>query len=301
MNLLITTNCNLSCPYCFSRPLQKGRSVREMTLPELETLLAGMDPHKTPVRLMGGEPTLHSQYREIIRLLKRRGFQVVVFTNGTREALHRTAPWLPDRVLLNLNDRSFYLPDQTRTIEENMAALGNRIELGYTVSQPGFDLDWHRSLIQGEGLQTTIRVGLAQPVIGGDNVYLAEDDLPEAHASVLLWAKRLKRYGIRLSLDCGFMRCLYDDEDIEAFIRAGAVLRFECSPAVDVGAGLQSWRCYAFSNQTACKWLDFTDQKACLDYFKESDATRLQQCSGCLHLESGWCQGGCKARALMQA
>lgn len=61
MNLLITTDCNLDCPYYFAGSLRKRQGGKEMTLPELETVLTVMYPERSPVRLMGGEPTLHSK------------------------------------------------------------------------------------------------------------------------------------------------------------------------------------------------------------------------------------------------
>ena len=72
MNLLITTDCNLACDYCFAGSLRQGHVEREMSLPELEQGLSYLDKDQHEVRLMGGEPTLHSQYAEILRSLKRR-------------------------------------------------------------------------------------------------------------------------------------------------------------------------------------------------------------------------------------
>jgi hypothetical protein len=235
-----------------------------------------------------------------LRSLKSRGYPVLVFTNGTQPVLHRTAPYLPDRILLNLNDWAFYSSSQSWAIRENMAALGNRIELGYTITHPDFELTWHRQAILDAGLQPTIRLGLAQPVISGDNDYLPDADLQKAHASVVLWAKQLSGDGIRLSLDCGFMRCHFTESDIEALIRAGTVLRFVCSPTIDVGPGLETWRCTAFTHQKGLNWADFIDQGAPRDWFAETVAGLKQACSHCQHRESGWCQGGCLARTLMQ-
>ena len=308
MNLLITTVCNLDCPYCFAGSLrkrkgsqQKGMGKREMSRAELDRVVSSLDPEVDPVRLMGGEPTLHSEYPEILRFLKMRGFQVVVFTNGTQSVLHQTAPFLPDRILLNLNARDFYPEFQIQTILENLILLGERVELGYTVTSPDFDLDWIRQLILAQGLQPRIRLGLAQPVLGGDNVYLPDADLPEAHAGVARWAKHLAGDGIRLSLDCGFMRCHFSEAELNDLIRAGTALRFDCSPAVDVGPGLETWRCYAFTQQKGLDGSDFKGEKACKEWFAQQEIMINPACTHCQHLRSGWCQGGCRARTIMKA
>lgn len=308
MNLLITTACNLNCPYCFAGSLRKRKGRQqsemgrhEMTRAELERIVSSLDPEVDPARLMGGEPTLHSEYPEFLRFLKMRGFQVVVFTNGTQPVLRQTAPYLPDRILLNLNDRDFYTEFQIMTILENIALLGERVELGYTITRPDFALDWHRQLILAQGLQPMIRLGLAQPVLGGDNVYLPDADLAEAHAGVAHWAKHLAEDGIRLSLDCGFMRCHFSEAALEDLIRAGTAPRFACSPAVDVGPGLETWRCYAFSQQKGFDWSDFGNDKTCTEWFAQQEMVFDSACTQCQHFKSGWCQGGCRARTMMHA
>ncbi len=94
-----------------------------MTLRELEWLLFNrMNPDVDEVRLMGGEPTLHSRYPEVMRLANKHGTIVTVFTNGTQAVLRQTGPNLPYRVLLNLNDWSFYSEGQQTEILNNLAA-----------------------------------------------------------------------------------------------------------------------------------------------------------------------------------
>lgn len=301
MNLLITTACNLQCPYCFAGPLRKQIGTTEMPWSEISRVLSSLDPEVDAIRLMGGEPTLHSAYPEVLQSLKNRGFQVVVFSNGTQPVLGQTVPNLPDKVLLNLNHREFYSAGQIMTIRENMAVLGDRIQLGYTITRPDFDLDWHRQLILAAGLQPNIRLGLAQPVIGGDNLILPDADLPAAHAAVVRWAGRLAEEGIHLSLDCGFMRCRFSESELEALIRAGTALRFECSPTVDVGPGLRVWRCYAFSHQGAAAFTNLADQGDLRAYFAQQGPPLSQTCAHCQHHLSGWCGGGCRARVQMRS
>ena len=95
MNILLTTACNLDCEYCFAQSLRERPRQQEMSLRELEWLLWNMDPDADEVRLMGGEPTLHSRYPEVMRLAISFGYVVTVFTNGTQAVLRQTAPDLP--------------------------------------------------------------------------------------------------------------------------------------------------------------------------------------------------------------
>jgi len=272
-----------------------------MTLSEVETILAFLDPERDAVRLMGGEPTLHSQYPQILNLIKRQGYQVVIFTNGLSSSLRCTYPNLPDRILLNLNDWSEYTLAQRKAIRANLSALSGQISLGYTIQQPDFDLSMHRRLILEQGLQPVIRLGLAQPVLGGDNIYLPDADLPAAHQSVVKWAKTLASDGIRLSMDCGFMRCMFDDADIEALVRGGTVLNFDCSPTLDVGPGLRVWRCFAFTSNPGVCWNNFENPEQMRAWFIKHDSSRENICGDCEFYVNGWCHGGCMARRAIQA
>lgn len=301
MNILLTTACNLDCDYCFAQSLRGRAGQREMMLRDLEWLLSQLDPDVDEVRLMGGEPTLHSRYVEALRIVKSRDFIATVFTNGTRPALRQTAPDLPDRVLLNLNDWLTYSAGQQAEILNNLSALGQRLSLGYTVTRPDFDLSTHRKLILDYGLKPVIRLGLAQPVIGGRNIYLADADLAAAHRAVADWASRLAVDGIRLNFDCGFRRCYFTDGQIEQLVRAGAALRFFCAPSLDVGPGLLAWRCYAFSAGPGVDLRQFGSLEQARDGFRRRDRYLDPACDSCRDHQSGWCQGGCLARQAIKA
>ncbi len=271
-----------------------------MTLTELQIILDALNPNENAIRLMGGEPTLHSQYPQILKLVKRRGSQAVVFTNGLQSILRETMPDLPDEILLNLNDWSTYTPGQQKAIQDNLSALGKRVGLGYTILNPSFDLSMHRKLILAYDLRPLIRLGLAQPVVGSDNVYLPNEDLYAVHQALVGWAKALSADGIRLSMDCGFTRCQYKEADIEALVRAGTVLNFDCTPTLDVGPGLKVWRCFAFSTTAGINWSEFENLEQMQTWFAAEDIKWRNFCEDCEHRLKGWCRGGCLARRVIR-
>jgi len=84
-NLIITTGCNLNCEYCFARETSRGfkPGKREMKMSSLDGILkflkkSGIDE----LRLLGGEPSLHSQFLSIIRYGLENGFNIRIFSNG---------------------------------------------------------------------------------------------------------------------------------------------------------------------------------------------------------------------------
>jgi MoaA/NifB/PqqE/SkfB family radical SAM enzyme len=301
MNILLTTACNLECGYCFAQSLKAQSGRQEMRLRDLEWLLFDyLDPRADEVRFLGGEPTLHSRYPEALRLAQSYGYFVTVFTNGTQAILRETAPDLPYQILLNLNDWQTYSEGQQAEIINNLAALGRRVSLGYTVTRPDFDLSTHQRLIREYGLKPMIRLGLAQPTIGGTNAFLANEDLPAAHRAIADWAVRLAPDSIRLNFDCGFMQCYYGEDEFAKLYRSGAVVRFFCAPALDVGPDLKAWRCYAFSGAPGVDLRRFRTIKEAEQWFERRDRYLRPECDSCRDHQSGFCDGGCLARQAIQ-
>ena len=87
----INEECNLTCPVCFadSSPLKtRNRSLAEVDA-MLETLVAS-EGNPDLVQISGGEPTIHPQIFEILRLCKTKPIRhVMLNTNGIRIARDR--------------------------------------------------------------------------------------------------------------------------------------------------------------------------------------------------------------------
>ncbi|NIA07346.1 MAG: radical SAM protein [Actinobacteria bacterium] len=86
----LTNRCNLRCPVCFANSAVTGK-VYEVNLEQVRQMLAmirSVKPAPAPcLQYSGGEPTLHSDFIECLRLAKQAGFaQIQIATNGIRLA-----------------------------------------------------------------------------------------------------------------------------------------------------------------------------------------------------------------------
>lgn len=99
----ITDHCNLTCPVCYasSGPHRPGyRSVAEIER-MLDAIVAS-EGHPDVVQISGGEPTLHPDFFEILRLAKQRPIRhLMVNTNGIliakdEDFAKRLAEFMPD-------------------------------------------------------------------------------------------------------------------------------------------------------------------------------------------------------------
>lgn len=81
MNLIINTDCNKMCSFCFTKTSDK-RTKEEMTVDKVRQLIQeataqGLDS----INIMGGEPTQHTNFDEIIEVLKESPIETCLVTN----------------------------------------------------------------------------------------------------------------------------------------------------------------------------------------------------------------------------
>jgi MoaA/NifB/PqqE/SkfB family radical SAM enzyme len=79
----ILTRCNLSCTHCYINPEQHGTQTLPIDVIREWLTLFSKDAPKTNLILLGGEPTLHPDLPEAVKVAVRIGFKsVTIDTNG---------------------------------------------------------------------------------------------------------------------------------------------------------------------------------------------------------------------------
>ena len=307
-NILLTNSCNRKCPYCFAlAQVELGvcQAAWEMSESELETVLGYLDFRRDSVSLLGGEPTLHSRFAEIVTEVAARHFPIKIFTNGTTPRLRTIpAPVCNEHlsVILNLNQPESYGKQAWNEIQENARHLGRRMSLSFNVFEPVFSWEHLREVILRGDLMRRIRIGIAQPVCGLSNSYLTEEALPEASARLVEMAVDLARDGISLGFDCGFRACMFTGHQRGVLLECGAQLMFDCKPVLDIGPELMVWRCFPFSATRGVRLPDFPSLTAVAEHFDRTWAQagkigNTPDCPDCRHFNR-ICRGGCLSRTV---
>lgn len=311
-NLIVSDACPMRCPFCFAGD-QMARSAnglsRYLPLAEFDRRLAFLDRSGIgEARLIGGEPTLHPQFPELVE--RAQGRRIVVFTNGL----------IPERALACLER----LPETQCTVLVNMNAtrrpggpgaaearhraavvhrLGARAKLGFTISRVNFDLDPLFKLVIAAGAQRGIRLGLAQPILGGSNEYLHPKQYPAAGKRIADFAERGAQTDVRLELDCGFVRCMFSDEQVKILADANTDLGWRCNPVLDIALDGTVSHCFPLASSVRTRLtgdLDAAELRGRLA--ARTGPYRLagiyRRCSRCpLKLQSE-CTGGCLAATM---
>lgn len=79
--ILLTENCNLNCAMCI-RGKQQGI---QMNIAKLQEVIEKNNLSCHDIVLTGGEPTLHEQFVDIVRLMCKKAKTVTVTSNGTND------------------------------------------------------------------------------------------------------------------------------------------------------------------------------------------------------------------------
>jgi len=278
-----------------------------MSEAELDTVLGYLDFRRDVVSLLGGEPTLHSRFAEIVSEVAARRFLIKVFTNGTTPRLRSIAASACHdelHLILNLNRPESYGGSEWAEIEENARHFGQRMSLSFNVYEPNFRWDHLRDVILRGNLTRRIRIGIAQPIYGLGNTYLTEEVVPEACARLVDMAVDLAKDGISLGLDCGFRGCAFTNRQRGVLLECGAQLLFDCKPVLDIGPDLMVWRCFPFSATPGVRLLDFRSLREVAEHFDQVWAQAMvlgntPNCRSCSHF-GRICRGGCLSRTVNQ-
>ncbi len=62
-------------------------------------------------------------------------------------------------------------------------------------------------------------------MLAGGNAYLHPKQYPAAGARIAAFARDAAAAGVALQFDCGFVRCMFADEDLEMLLRPAAISR----------------------------------------------------------------------------
>lgn len=299
-NIILTNSCNATCAFCFAQEHSKNPP-QFLNLEDLMIRIKFLQASgQSQVRLIGGEPTLHPRFKEIIAVIISKDMSAVIFSNGyiPERYLHFLEEIPPEKIafLININAQS-RTPNPKAWRCNVFKSLNKKITLGFTILDPIFDLTTYYQIINTFNLQRKLRLGLAQPILFGDNRYLSPKLYKKAAQSILINATIAKDQHIQLEFDCGFVRCMFTKEEWQQLSDFGVITECHCAPNLDIDLDGRIFHCFSVSqiatflskNMTVAQAYTRLDNQRKI--FRDSGV--YSQCSECQERISGHCSGGC--------
>ncbi len=312
MNLIITNACRNRCSYCFASEIIAAGSAKQthMSMANFEFCLEFLRRSGvSTLKLLGGEPMLHPQIRDMFILASSNVFvkHIELFTSGRfpTEHLQSLAEVRPKLgVVFNLNEERDYTQS---ALEETMGSLrfivdsGIPVTLSYTIYRPDFSPEGHIRVLMDYGIHK-LRWSLASSGFFGSNASLQpkkQTDFGKALSSFLLSCADLC---IETHVDCVLPPCLFDAETLGhlQWINPGFGKSRNvgiCHPAIDVGPDLEVWRCFGRTDIRG-RLKDFENLDVLTEFLARQDeqlrwSTMKGECLNCDAAKRHFCQGGC--------
>jgi len=304
-NILITNVCNADCSFCFARE-RSQESQKFISLDDLNDRIDFIESSGlSQIRLIGGEPTIHPKFQEIVSRIRSTGLDLILFSNGfiPQRNLGCLVEISQEKFAMLLNVNAKGKNRNSKNLRQKvLRSLNIKVTLGFTILNPSFDLSTYFQWINDYGLQRKVRLGLAQPIYGGENQYLSPKRYKSTAQSILDNAEKAKIENIRLEFDCGFVRCMFTHEEWQQLSDWGVIAESHCAPNLDIGLDGKIFHCFSISqiatsldkiDSTKAAITELNDQRK---LFREFGI--YPYCSECPELNNGRCCGGCLSLTL---
>ena len=309
-NLVVSNVCNQQCPYCFAedyfQATQADNHSHFISVDAFEARLdflehSGIDE----IRLIGGEPTLHPQFPELIRRARLRSKRILVFTNGLlpARAVECLSALPPEECIVLINTNTSGKSNNTPLRADAMRALGPRVLPGFNIYEANFDLTPLFDLIRENGCHKSIRLGLAQPTLAGHTKFLNVKQYKLVGQRIAMFASQAAQEGIALEFDCGFVRCMFTDEELQTLCHANADVGWRCNPILDIDIDATVFHCFPLASRVRAP---LTNESVAAELraqlAKQIEPFRAagiyKDCSTCPSKQKGECTGGCMANTM---
>lgn len=340
MNIMLNQVCNLTCPYCFADEfvnVSREELERDKSQITLENYKKAMDfvikSGEERIGIIGGEPLLHPQFREIIEMTVHSPIKsIIIFTNGV--LLDEHMDFLKQyndrlRYLINVNSPKDIGQAQYNRLCKNLdeAHTGipltldpEGVSLGMNFYDKDMDYQFMLDLLKKHN-KFRMRTSNCSPSRTCVNRYNAEEYFKNVVNETYKLYRDLAEINVLPGRDCNLVpRCYFSEEQLEkleedyervsrltknydkaylGYINCrGAVL--DCLPNLDVV------RCFGISDQMKLpmdKFQNTAEMRTTFETFMDdrmNTITTKDECNGCKAHTFKQCTGACNVFKLKQ-
>lgn len=313
-NIALLNYCNLSCPYCFANEfIEENKQI--ITLEQLNKILnfiqkSFINNKKERIGLIGGEPTLHPQFKEILLTCctfceENNLQQPLIFTNGIE-----LAPYIKfldkSKALINLNEPDIVGTIKWNKIENNLNTLNElnllqkKITIGINIYPDIQNFSYIFEIAKKYNL-SSIRSSIVAPTC--HYLHQNKDDYYNLMKEIFLkFIQQGIKDNIKIHLDCNKIPlCYFTKEEKQIVLQACDNFTNYCQPVVDITPDFKATSCFGTYNLIDLNEFDNLEEVHRYflfhDIYDKTIKNGTGKCKDCKKFNNFSCQGGCLAFA----
>lgn len=305
MMIFVTGFCNLKCPYCFSKEIDR----KHVDVFKLDEIIWWCRKNNvTTITPCGGEPLLYHHILYLMSRMREYGMTTYFATNFTLDISHFDTidSDVVTTIYVHLTRQALYSPFLRQVIEKNIAvAKSKHIEIiaraNLCLSEGDYYREWVPFLVKN-GFKH-INIALTIPTKGGENDYIPIERFKDFVPMVEYLVDELDKVGITYDIAKPIPLCLFSHDTARRLLRLtrGAM---RCNISEDdymknvcLSPSLVLTPCLGISNpqipfSVNLKWDDVvnTMRNKVVDMLS---SPAFEQCSRCFLWQRRLCQGVC--------
>lgn len=310
-NIILTEYCNLQCSYCFASQMISEASQlynnKNISIEQFLKILNWLYPtalsRDFQIGLIGGEPTLHPQFKSILKhtniFCETTQSKAILFTNGI--LLNQFLPFIGENmfILINVNQLQNKQQDLFINTLNNINNLNwfkeQKVTLGCNLYLKEYNYKYFWDCVDKYKDISLIRVSTTAP----NSIDLKENKekyYSQMKPIFLNFLENAYKRNLKITYDCNQIpKCFFSDDEWNKIIELGERKDF-CEPVIDISTDFKATCCFGVYNPIDCN--DFTNIDELTRYFQnimfqKINANNNSLCANCKKLQLMQCQGGC--------
>ena len=305
-NIAITNCCNLNCSYCFANKYkqQEKSYINFQQLNKIFFWLEQSHYKYKNIRIIGGEPTLHPNFRVILNYFLNFANNncidknILFFSNGIE--LYKYADCIIDyvQVLLNINEKKIISSNNFNKIilsieETKKYGNLNNIRFGINLYHNMKDFKYIFDLAK-EYNKKYIRYSFVVP----KDIQNKKEYYKNGKNLILDFYNLSYKYDIKLSPDCNYIPiCYFNDKEIQLINKQNIKpFHSQCTGAVDIFPNFTAIQCFGINKPIDLN--NFKNYQELQIFFNKQyniliNKNNDKECNSCKLFLLKQCQGGC--------
>lgn len=304
MNILINSTCNANCKFCFEP--KSFKQMPEMTLETFKDIIDWLCysyqcSHAVPISILGGEPTLHSRFSDILEYLAsymgNPNIKLLLITNGIKvlDYIDQLSK-IDCEILLNYSATSMQ-----HLINVLDAACKHNIKLVPSMTIDNDSVAGKVHELGSLGVRQVRLAAASNKLATFEHFYKQKDLVLEAYAVA-------NSYGMVINMDCcKIPKCIFTEDD-KAIIRGykidepwDGIFNAACCSNADILPNGKLVHCMPlYEDSPKFSYFDFSNSSEAYRHTAKLAAKQLinkipidSTCGACDEFQKGLCSAGC--------